>query len=50
MTSFPRKTDVVIVSGVVENIPELILSLIGAFLIFDASGSDPLDDDVTIAQ
>ena len=50
MTSFSRKTDIDIVSGVVENIPVPIFSSIGAFLIFDAASSDPLDDDVTIAQ
>ena len=50
MTSFLRKTDTAIVSGVVENIAVPIFSSIGAFLIFDASSSDPLDDDVTIVQ
>ena len=48
MTSFSRKTDAAIVLGVVENIP--IFSSIGALLIFDASSSDHLDDDVTIEQ
>ena len=50
MASFSRKTDVAIVSGVLENIAVPNYSSIGALLIFDASSSDPLDDDVTIAQ
>ena len=50
MTSFSRKTEASIVSGVVENIPAPIFSSIGAFLIFDAASSEPLDDDVIITQ
>ena len=41
MTSFTRKTDNAIMSGVLKNIPVPNFSSIGAFLIFD-----PLDDDV----
>ena len=50
MTSFFRRTNTAIVSIVVENIAVPIFSLIGALLVFDPSSSDPLDDDVTIAQ
>ena len=50
ITSFSRKTDTTIVSGVVENIPVPIFSSIGELLIFDASSSDPLDDGITIAS
>ena len=50
MTSFSHKTDIAIVSGVVKNIPVPIFGSIGALLIFDASSSDPLDDDGIIAQ
>ena len=50
MTSFSCKTDIVIVSGVLENISVPNFSSIRALLIFGASSSDPLDDDVTIAQ